>query len=266
MPSPITSLQNARIKNVGRLRDRRPRKQQGLFLIDGARQIERALAAGICLQELYLPEQAEANPTELEVIERVRGSGAEIFSVAPTVFAKIAYGDRHLGMIAVARTPSFELAGLQLPPQSLVLVAEQIEKPGNLGAMLRTADATGCQALLVADAVTDITNPNVIRASMGAVFTVPVAQAASAAIRQWLEDQGFQIFAARVDGAVDYSTANYRGRVALVLGSEAAGLSDAWRGDAITGVRLPMHGTVDSLNVSATAAVLLYEAQRQRAG
>ena len=264
MPPPITSPQNSRLKQVVRLRDRRPRKQLGLFLIDGARQLARALAAGVVVREVYLPEGNDLESNDLAVIEQARAVGAEVLEVARAVFPKIAYGDRDLGLVAVAQTPSFELTQLQLPADALILVVEQIEKPGNLGAMLRTADAAGCHALIVADAVTDLTNPNVIRASMGAVFTVPVAQAESSIIYQWLLSHEFRILAARVDAAAEYSDANYRGRVALALGSEAEGLSDVWQGNAIQAIRLPMRGTVDSLNVSVTAAVLLYEAQRQR--
>jgi TrmH family RNA methyltransferase len=270
-PLRIISPQNARLKKVAKLRDRRPRKQLGLFLIDGARQIGRAIAAGISVTELYFAEPSELSAgelpaSELAVIEQARSAGAEIIPVAKALFGKIAYGDRQLGLVAVAQTPSFELTQLKLPPDAFVMVIEQLEKPGNLGAILRTADAAGCQALVVADAVTDLTNPNVIRASMGAVFTVPVAQADSPTVRQWLVEQGFQAYAARVDGAVDYTSVDYRGRVALVLGSEANGLSDLWQGPATQAIRLPMQGVVDSLNVSVTAAVLLYEAHRQRRG
>lgn len=262
----ITSPQNSRIKNVVKLRDRRPRKQQGLFLIDGQRQIDRALQAGMEVTQLYLPEHAEADASDQELRDRAQAAGVEILEVTRSVFPKIAYGQRELDWVAVAQTPSYQLADLQLPSAALVLVVEQIEKPGNLGAMLRTADAAGCDALLVADPVTDITNPNVIRASLGAVFSLPIAQADSPEVCSWLKAAGMEIMAARVDGAVEYTNADFRGSVALVLGSEAHGLSDAWQGDSMKAIRLPMRGIVDSLNVSATAAVLLYEAQRQRSG
>ena len=260
----ITSPSNPRIKNVIRLRDRRPRKQQGRFLIDGERLVQRALAAGLTIHELYAPAADSLTDAAAEVWETARTAGAEIIEVSPDLFAKLAYGDQQAGMVAVAETPSYTLDKLSLPADALVIVVEGLEKPGNLGAILRTADAAGCDALLVADAVTEITNPNVVRASTGALFTVPIAQADSGAVLTWLSDRGFTILASRVDGAIDYAAASYRGAVAIVLGSEAAGLSPVWQGGQIQAVRLPMHGAVDSLNVSVTAAILLYEAQRQR--
>jgi TrmH family RNA methyltransferase len=141
-----------------------------------------------------------------------------------------------------------------------------VEKPGNLGAILRSADGAGVDALIVADPSTDLFNPNVIRASLGTVFSVPVAVASSGVVLEWLIQRGLRIVAARVEGSVDYADADYRGAVAIALGSEARGLSDAWAELATVAVRLPMLGTADSLNVSATAAVLFYEALRQRRG
>ena len=260
----ITSPHNPRLKNVIKLRDRRPRKQQGLFLIDGVRQIEQALAAAIVIREIYLPESALESKANAIVLAAARGAHVEIVPVAEKPFAKLAYGDRSAGLVAVAETPSYSLPDFVLPDDALILVVEGIEKPGNLGGMLRTADAAGVSGVLVADTVTEVTNPNVVRASMGALFTVPMAQADSAAIVHWLTARKFQVLAARVDGAINYTDAEYQGRVAIVLGSEAGGLSDIWRAESIAPIALPMRGSVDSLNVSVTAAVLLYEAQRQR--
>jgi TrmH family RNA methyltransferase len=144
-------------------------------------------------------------------------------------------------------------------------VLEGVDKPGNVGAVLRSADAAGVSALIVADGGTDLFNPNAIRASLGAIFTLPVAVAPAAAVRAWLLRQGFAVFAARVDAPMCYTAVSYRGRSAFVLGSEAYGLTDRWRGEGVTPVRLPMCGVVDSLNVSAAAAVLFFEAWRQRA-
>ena len=146
----------------------------------------------------------------------------------------------------------------------LVAVLEGVEKPGNVGAVLRSADAAGVSALIAADPRTDLYNPNAIRASLGTIFTMPVCEAAGGETIEWLRANGFRIFAARVDGAIPYTEADYRGRSAIVLGSEAAGLSPLWRGDDVQAVRLPMLGAADSLNVSVTAAVLFYEALRQR--
>ena len=179
-------------------------------------------------------------------------------------FEKLAYGDRLDGVVAVAETPPRTLDELILPPEPLIGVVEGVEKPGNLGAILRSADGAGVNAIVVADTATDLFNPNIIRASIGTVFAVPVAVASSGDVLPWLKAHGIAIVAARVDGSVDYVDADYTGAVAIALGSEARGLSDAWGELARQSVKLPMLGVADSLNVSATAAVLFYEARRQR--
>jgi RNA methyltransferase, TrmH family len=180
------------------------------------------------------------------------------------VLDRLAYGDRAEGLVATVRIPDLGLEGLRLPADPLVVVLEGLEKPGNLGAVLRSADAAGADAVIVADPRTDPFNPNAIRASLGTIFAVPVASGTSDAVRAHLRDVGVTVVAARVDAPLPYTEADLRGAVAIVLGSEAGGLTDAWSGDDIRAVRLPMLGVADSLNVSVTAAVLLYEARRQR--
>jgi TrmH family RNA methyltransferase len=184
--------------------------------------------------------------------------------VTPDVFSKLAFGDRHDGLVVVAETPHRGLDELQLPTHPLVAVLEGIEKPGNLGAILRSADAAGIHAVIVADPRTDLYNPNTIRASLGTVFRENVCEATSAETIGWLRTHGLPIIAARPDAETLYDDVDFRNGAAIVLGSEAKGLSDAWRGANITAVRLPMLGIADSLNVSTTAAVLFYEALRQR--
>jgi TrmH family RNA methyltransferase len=180
------------------------------------------------------------------------------------VFAKVAYGDRAEGVVAVAAVPQASLAELTVPDPALVAVVVGLEKPGNVGAILRSADAAGVNAVIVADGGTDLYNPNAIRASLGTLFTVPLASADSDETLAWLAANQFRAFAARVDGAIEYTQADFRGRTAIVLGSESAGLPAAWQGKNVQAIRLPMCGAADSLNVSATAAVLFYEALRQR--
>ncbi len=192
------------------------------------------------------------------------GVGAAVVRATAGVLDRLAYGDRSEGIVAVVRIPERPLAAVPLPDDALVVVLEGVEKPGNLGAVLRTADAAGADAVIAADPRTDLFNPNAIRASLGTIFTVPVAAAPSDDVRAWLTAAGIGVLAARVGAATDYATADLRGPVAVVLGSEAHGLSAAWDGDGVTPVSLPMHGVGDSLNVSITAAVLLYEARRQR--
>jgi TrmH family RNA methyltransferase len=264
---PITSLQNPRVKAAGKLRDRRGRDKQGRILIDGTREIARAIAAGIKLVEVFVsPELRTSKPTRELLIELGHRQVA-LLEVTPPVFEKLAYGARGEGLIAVAEPPQPRLADLRLPERALVAVLAGVEKPGNVGAVLRSADAAGVSALIAADAGTDLFNPNCIRASLGTVFSLPVCAASTAETLDYLRSQRLTIYAARLDDvAADYRQVSFAARSAIVLGSEAAGLSDAWRAADITAIKLPMLGVADSLNVSATAAVLFYEALRQGEG
>ncbi len=187
--------------------------------------------------------------------------------VSEPVLVRIAFGDRTDGIVAVIRMPRPTLSDIRLPSApaaGLIAVVEGVEKPGNLGAILRSADGAGLDAIIAADPRTDLANPNVIRASLGTIFARPVVAASTADTLAWLRGSGVTIVAARVDGATDYAAQDFRGPVAIVLGAEAEGLSPAWLAPDVRAVRLPMHGVADSLNVSATAAVLFYEARRQR--
>jgi RNA methyltransferase, TrmH family len=265
-PQHITSRQNPRVKEAARLRTARARKQQGRFLIDGAREITRAAAAGIHCVEAFVCEALCDSIDCQNAVDAVTSAKAEIFSVTADVYAKLAFGDREDGIIVVAETPQRRLQDLQLPAAPRVAVLEGIEKPGNIGAILRSADAAGMDAVVIADAVGDLYNPNTIRASLGTVFRDNVCEATSAETIAWLDQVGVPIFAARPDAEMLYTDADMRRGAAIVLGSEAAGLSPAWSGEKVVAVRLPMHGLADSLNVSTSAAVLFYEALRQRPG
>ncbi len=260
----ITSAQNPRIKQAARLRDARHRRKQGRIIIDGLREIARAAAAGVRLTEVFLCEQRrgrlEASPEWPTIV----GSGAALFELPDEVFSKVAFGQRDEGVAATAERPPRPLEALTLPPDPLVAILEDVEKPGNVGAVFRSADGAGLSAVVVAARNPDLFNPNAIRASLGTVFSLPAAEAAPDDALAWARRQGLHIVAARVDGAADYTQIDYRRPTALVLGSEAEGLSPLWRAADITAVRLPMRGTADSLNISAAAAVLFYEALRQR--
>ena len=260
----ITSLQNPRIKEMIRLRDGRHRRKQGRILIDGLREIERAMQTGVGPSELVYCPQLCGEASVRGILTKAEELGAELIEVSGQVFEKLAFGARAEGVVAVAPTPRASLTDLSLERDALVVVLEGVEKPGNAGAVLRSADASGAGAVIVADGRTDLFNPNAIRASLGTIFTVPVAEASSGETLTWLRERGFAVFAARVDGSVVYTEADYRGGAAIVLGSEAEGLTDAWSGEGVQPVRLPMLGVADSLNVSVTAAVILYEAVRQR--
>ena len=261
IPMDITSPHNPRLKAAAKLRQGNVRAQEHRFLIEGRREIQRAIAAKVAIEEAFV-KIGDASQNEL--VEQLRLAGTQILPTAPGPFEKLAFGERDEGIVVVARTPQVELDNLRLPEPPLVLVLEGVEKPGNVGAVLRTADAAGVSAVIVAAGGTDLYNPNAIRASLGAIFMVPVCAASSEETLAWLQQRKLAIFATRVDGAVDYASASYRGPSAIVLGSEAHGLSPTWCGAGVTAISLPMLGVVDSLNVSATAAVLCYEAVRQR--
>jgi RNA methyltransferase, TrmH family len=263
-PSRITSRQNPRVKDAARLRSRRERDRRHLFLIDGAREITRAVAAGIhCVEAFVCNELCESHACQ-NAVDALRNAGAEVFDVTPDVYARLAFGERDDGVVVVAQTPQRRLEDLKLRARPLITVLEGLEKPGNVGAVLRSADAAGVDAVIVCDGRTDLFNPNIIRASLGTVFRDNVCEASTEDTLRWLGAQHLPIVAARPDADRLYTDIDMRGGAAIVLGSEAAGLMDAWRGTNITAVRLPMLGMADSLNVSTTAAVLFYEALRQR--
>ncbi len=261
----ITSLQNPRVQKAARLRQRRQREKQVRFLIDGARELERAIAAGIVVEEVFLCETLCERPESRRIVEQAEARSLRIVPVSESVFGKLAFGQRAEGVLGVAVTPQRGLADLKLPHNPLVAVLEGVEKPGNVGAVIRSADGAGVSALIVADAGTDLYNPNAIRASLGAIFSLPVAVASAEETLAWIRAQGLRLYAARVDAAIDYTQADFTQPAAIVLGSEAAGLTPIWSCDDAVSIALPMRGMADSLNVATTAAVLFYEALRQRA-
>jgi RNA methyltransferase, TrmH family len=265
LPGALTSLTNPRVKAVVRLRDRREREATGLTIVDGPRELARALDAGVEVDDAFVCDGLVRTDEAREVVGRLAAT-VGLTGVSEAVIAKLAFGDRSDGVVAVVRTPSTSLDRLALGTDPLVVVAESVEKPGNLGAILRTADGAGADAVIAADARTDLFNPNTIRASLGTIFTTPVAAAASGDVLGWLAERSIRVVAARVDAQRPYTEADLRGPVAIVVGSEAEGLQAAWDDARAEPVRIPMRGAADSLNVSVAAAVLLYEAVRQRSG
>jgi TrmH family RNA methyltransferase len=259
----IASSSNERIKAAVRLRDRSERDETGLTIVDGVREIDRALDARVRIETAYVCEPL-LSPTGIALVDRLRGVDASVLLTSEPAFRKVAFGDRVEGVVAVIHQPPHELADLALPDEPLLVVLEGVEKPGNLGAILRSADASGADALIAADPRTDLFNPNAIRASTGTVFAVPVAAAGSADVRAFLDDRSIRVVAAKPDAALDYTAVDMTGPVAILLGSEAQGLTEAWSKPDVSAVRLPMAGIADSLNVSTAAAILLYEARRQR--
>jgi len=263
----LTSAANPRLRAAAALRDRRARVRTGLLLVDGAREVARALDGGVTLVEAFVAAEAPADPELAALLARLAAIDVPLVPVAPKLLGMLAYGERASGIVAVATAPDTSLPALRLPPATLVAILEDVEKPGNLGAVCRSADGAGFDALVAAGGSAgsaDPWNPNAVRASLGTVFTLALAVATTADVLAWLRENGLRIVAARVDGSVPYTEVDMAGPVALVLGSEARGLTEAWSGSDVTAVRLPMHGRADSLNVAAAAAILFYEARRQR--
>lgn len=259
----ITSRQNVRIKEAAKLRDARQRAKQGRFVIDGVREIGRALDAGIKLSEVFIcPALCGSSARELE--SRLDKSGAVIAEVTSEVFEKLSFGERSDGVVVVAETPQRGIEQLQLPPKPMVAVLERLEKPGNVGAILRSADGAGIDAVIVVDPETDLFNHNTIRASVGTVFSRHVSVATVEQALARLRECQIPIIATRPDAQRLYTDINFHQGAAIVVGSEALGLSPAWNEADVLGVRIPMLGIADSLNVSTSAAVLFYEALKQR--
>jgi TrmH family RNA methyltransferase len=261
----LTSSSNPRIKEALRLRERRDRDRSGTFLIEGYREISRAVTAGWKLHELFYCREFFLGSNEETLLRTLRQHNTTLFNCAPTVFTKLAYRDRPDGLLAVAPQQRRELNELtSLSAMPLLLVAEAIEKPGNLGTMLRSADAVAATGVVVCDRCTDIFNPNVVRASVGTLFTVPIVETSSQIALNWLRSQGIAIVAATPSASLCYTAAPLNGPLAIVVGTEQLGLSDFWLQNADIQVAIPMCGTADSLNVATAATLLLYEALRQR--
>ena len=260
----ITSLQNPRIKQLVKLRDRRPRDEARVFLVEGYREIRRALEKAVPLHEVYYAPDWFLGENERALLAQAEAAGAKLFELSKEAFAKVAYRERPDGLLAVAPQWKRSLSDLVLPATPFLLVVEAIEKPGNLGTILRSADAAGCDAVIVCDPVTDIFNPNVVRASTGVLFSVPLVVDESERVLAWLREKGVRTVATTPAAEALYTAIDLRGPLAVVMGSEQYGLSDFWLKHADAPVRIPMAGQADSLNVAMATIITLFEAVRQR--
>ncbi|WP_226343823.1 RNA methyltransferase [Agilicoccus flavus] len=261
----ITSAANPRLKSLIALRRRRARDEEGVTLVDGYEELALCLAAGGRVRSLYVcPELMHASD-DLDRVREGLPPGTETVRLGRAAFEKVAYREGPDGFLAVAQAPGRPLDELTPTDDVLALVCQGVEKPGNLGAMLRTADGAGVEAVVAADPVTDWGNPNLVRSSKGTVFSVPVASADTAATLAWLERHDIALVATTPDTDVLHTDVDYRGRVAVAVGAEKTGLSDDVLAAATHRVRIPMVGRADSLNVATSAAIVLYEAVRQRA-
>lgn len=260
----IESPQNPRVKAAVKLRKRKVRKETGLTLVEGYREILRANESGWKFAELYFCPSLYLDSEADALVAKLRKSVIPVFQCSETAFRKMSYRDTPDGLMALSPRVGKTLAELELPDNPLLLIAENLEKPGNLGTILRTADAVGADAVVVCGNKTDINNPNVIRASIGTLFFMSIAEASTEETLQWLKKQGIRSIAAVPGAEREYTSAEMRGGTAIVVGAEDEGLSEKWMDGADRQVSLPMHGKNDSLNVATAAAILLYEAQRQR--
>jgi TrmH family RNA methyltransferase len=260
----ITSLKNDRIKNLCRLSTKsKERKEQGLFILEGARELSLALSGNYRFDSLYICPALFEKTAYPKIIYSFPEN--ILFEVTEEVFQKIAYRENSDGIIALAQTRPHTLSGLNLPENPLIILLEAIEKPGNLGAILRTADAAGVDAVIVSDPLTDIYNPNVIRSSVGCLFTVPLAVCSNQEAWKYLQQRQIKCFAAELKAKKWYHDTDFTKPSALVLGTEADGLTSFWINNADARIKIPMQGIIDSLNVSVSAAILTFEARRQRA-
>lgn len=261
----ITSAQNPKIKDFLALQEKsRLRREKGLFVVEGRRELLHCLEAGFSPRTIFVCEEI-LGAGEMEAVLGAAGEGCTVLSVSANVYDRMAYRSGTEGVTAIMQARNLRLEELRFRNEEpLIVVVEAVEKPGNLGAILRSADAAGADAVIVCDPLTDLYNPNLIRASIGAVFSVPVVAASSAETIEWLRSRGVTIYTAQLQDSSWYYDCDMKKATAIVMGTEATGLTGIWREAADRHIRIPMLGKLDSLNVSVSAAVLLFEAVRQR--
>ena len=262
----ISSLQNELIKSIVHLQEKsRTRKKQGSFIIEGQREIKLALEGGYRLRQLLFCQDIISDKELDQLIVLSTNEPPELIKISIQVYQKIAHRKTTEGVVAVAESKSLILTDLELKNDCLILIAEASEKPGNIGALLRTADAANLDAVIMANPKTDFYNPNIVRSSVGCVFTNQIAQGSTSEILDWLKQKHINVYAAALDKrSLPYHQMDYTKSSAIVVGTEATGLSDQWFENANQNIIIPMQGKIDSLNVSVSAAIIIFEAERQR--
>lgn len=256
----ITSTQNPKVKNLLALEKPRERRKQCLFVVEGKKEIGLAIKAGYKIGNLFFCEDLISR----QELEALGTSEKLLIPVSKDVFDKIAVRENSGGVLAVAEQKTHRLEEIRLKSNPLVLILEGVEKPGNLGAILRTADAAGVDAVIICDPQTDFYNPNVIRSSIGCIFTVQTASASSEQTLEWLRKNNIRIFCTYLKASKPYHEVNFQSASAIVMGTEATGLSDTWVNASTANIIIPMQGAIDSMNVSTATAVVVFEAMRQR--
>lgn len=261
MEKQISSTQNKLIKELLQLQDKsRNRRRSGKFVIEGRREIGLALSAGYQLQQLFY--NSELVP--VSDFEPLKTKTKDLIEVTPQVYQKIAYRSSTEGVLCIAKSKRHDLTHLKLSENPFILVAEAPEKPGNIGALLRTADAARVDAVIIANPKTDLYNPNIIRSSVGGVFTNQIATGSTSEIIAFLQNKNIQIFSATLQSSEVYTAQDFKKSTAIVVGTEAVGLSQEWQKHSTQNIIIPMGGKIDSMNVSVSAGILLFEVRRQR--
>lgn len=258
----ITSLQNTKIKNIVKLSKSKERREQNLFVIEGARELSLALSANYEADSVFVCPELFSKTDYPEVLDTI--SQHKLYEVSEAVFEKIAYREGSDGLLTLARPKNHTLNDLQLSDNPFIIVLEAVEKPGNLGAILRTADAAQADAVIICDPATDLYNPNAIRSSVGCLFTVQTAVCTSKEALDYLHKKNIESFAAELQASQWYQDTDFTKASAIIMGTEADGLTDFWLSHADKRVKIPMRGKIDSLNVSVSTAILTFEAMRQR--
>ena len=266
MPSvvEITSFSNPRIKEVGKLRERDARDETGLMIAEGLRETTRAFDAGVVCQDVYFSKSFFDQNKEDSFVREITKKAENVFVVKDEVFEKVCFGKRNEGVVFTCKQPKRKISDLKLSQNPLVVIVESLEKPGNLGAILRTCDGAGVEAVIVCDQVADIYNPNVVRSSTGVIFSIPIVKATGEEAVRFLKEKKINICATFLEADKKYTQINMNKPIAIVVGSEQKGLDDFWRQAADDFVFIPMAGKADSLNVSVATSIVLYEAVRQR--
>jgi TrmH family RNA methyltransferase len=260
----ISSYQNPKVKLISNLSDRRDREKLQLFLIEGYREVYRACLSHQKIKMVFFCPELFLGSNEMQILEKCKMMNIEIYRCTEKIFRSFSYRDRPDGLLAVAEQHHLRLSDLHYRAGSLYIIAEAIEKPGNLGTILRSSDAVGADAVIICDRCTDIHNPNVVRSSVGTLFTLPVIEATSSETLAWMKEKSVRILAATPHATIEYTKINMKDSIAIVVGTEQYGLSPQWMESADTQVKIPMRGFADSLNVAMATTVLMYEALRQR--
>lgn len=267
----ITSAQNPKVKELLALQEKsKERRKKGLFVVEGRRELLHCIEAEFEPHTLFVCRDILSDKDFDKILgaieENFCGSTYPIVEISQQLYDKVAYRGGTEGIIAEMHCKELSLEGLKMKENPLVVILESVEKPGNLGAVLRSADASGVDAVIVCDPLTDMYNPNLIRSSIGAIFTVPVATATSEETIAWLKANGIKVYTAQLQDSEWYYDTDMKGGTAIVMGTEATGLTNVWRNAADAHIKIPMLGRLDSLNVSVSAAILMFEAVRQRKG